>query len=764
MSFSNLVKINKKTVIFLAVCAAFLCVSIPLLESDSMPFFLWWLCIFLIGAGFFSVTSKLFSTFSDGGWIFSKALGILISGFLMFALCRAGIMPFTATSSLACVIISVAVCIAITLFLNKRKKGDKAFKNKTDISPELIVFEEMIFIIVFLMWTYFTGFHPEALSTEKFMDYGFMAAMMRDTSLPAVDIWHASDGINYYYGGQYYAVFLTKLTGTTVNVTYNLAKCMVAAFAFVMPFAIVWQMFNSKRGEDRYSFKKGTAVALFAGAAVSLAGNVHYVLYGLFGSVFKLSGYESYWFPSSTRYIGHNPETSDSCIHEFPSYSFVLGDLHAHVVNIMFVLLFLGILYAWLRKKEAERYCVINEKSTIPALLKDTLKDAHIWLLAFFIGCFKWTNYWDFVIYFTVAVIAYILFLIRQNTHVLKEALLQFFVRLVILIIVSTIAAIPFTSAFVTMVSGVGICVNHSAFYQMVILWGLPVLSVAALFVFVLCYVKRKQYDCTLPEKMNPIKRFISGMTLSDMMALLMGICAIGLILIPEIVYVKDIYENGYARSNTMFKLTYQAYIMFAMSMIYSLFRIISSARKIAPVMGAGLLLFVFILTLGYFPYSVKCWFGDVSNHDKYEGLDATAYLSTEMPDDAQAIYWLDENIEGNPVVLETDGVSYTEYCRVSAMTGLPTVIGWYTHEWLWRNNVAEQNVRISEVQEIYTSDDADRVAYLIDKYNIEYIFVGSKEREKYGDLLNETMLHAMGTEVFRGATGENPAYVLKID
>ena len=62
--------------------------------------------------------------------------------------------------------------------------------------------------------------------------------------------------------------------------------------------------------------------------------------------MFKLSGYEDYWFPNSTRYIGHNPLTDDQCIHEFPSYSFVLGDLHAHVVNVMFVLLTVGILYA----------------------------------------------------------------------------------------------------------------------------------------------------------------------------------------------------------------------------------------------------------------------------------------------------------------------------------------------------------------------------------------------------------------------------------
>ena len=43
----------------------------------------------------------------------------------------------------------------------------------------------------------------------------------------------------------------------------------------------------------------------------------------------------------------------------------------------------------------------------------------------------------------------------------------------------------------------------------------------------------------------------------ADLFAIIMGLCAIGLVVIPEFVYVRDIYENGNARANTMFKLTY---------------------------------------------------------------------------------------------------------------------------------------------------------------------------------------------------------------
>ena len=98
-----------------------------------------------------------------------------------------------------------------------------------------------------------------------------------------------------------------------------------------------------------------------------------------------------------------------------------------------------------------------------------------------------------------------------------------------------------------------------------------------------------------------------------------MGLCAIGLVLIPELVYVRDIYENRNARANTMFKLTYQAYIMFGMTMIYVIFRLLVICRnrllKVLAVIG----LFFFVWTCGYFGNSVHSWFGEVWKPSQYK-------------------------------------------------------------------------------------------------------------------------------------------------
>ena len=95
----------------------------------------------------------------------------------------------------------------------------------------------------------------------------------------------------------------------------------------------------------------------------------------------------------------------------------------------------------------------------------------------------------------------------------------------------------------------------------------------------------------------------------------------------------------------------------------------------------------------------------------------------------------------------------------MSVATGLPTVAGWYVHEWLWRSDTTELNQRLADIETIYTSTDADTVKSLIEKYNITYIYIGQLEREKYSSL-NDTLLQSLGETVY--SNGED-TYILKV-
>ena len=726
-----------------------------LLQGDVWTFWTWYLLALVLGAAAMPLTGRLFRRFRDRGWMFSKVTAIAVSGFLTWFLVAVKIIKFT---TMTCIVVTL-VCAAASLILYCREQK-AGFECIPFAHLDLVYAEELLFFAAFLFWTYFAGFHPAAYGTEKFMDYGFMEAMMRSKTLPATDLWYSQGKINYYYGGQYFAVFLTKLSGAKVELTYNLMRTFVAGLAFAMPFSLVHQMVTDRLGKTGSRWKKAlpSVTGILAGISVSIAGNMHYVVYGqIIPFIQKLKGEEvsSYWFPDATRYIGFNPDVEDKTIHEFPCYSFVLGDLHAHVVDIMFVLLLLGFLYAWMKKVRTTE--LSGESMSRREFWKKQLLMPQLLATGALLGMFHWTNYWDFVIYFVVTCGAALFMNIIGQKGKIRWALGVTAAQAAEILILATVIILPFTLQFDTsnMVQGIALAQHHSLPHQLLVLWGLPgILTI--LFVVSLLIEKLRGAE------QKSLYHLLTSIRLPDLFAVLMGLCAIGLVLIPELVYVRDIYENGNARANTMFKLTYQAYIMFGMTMIYAIFRLlIIGKNKILKVL-AFIGLFLFVWTCGYFGNSVHSWFGEVWKPSQYKGLNATAFLETDFPEDVNGIRWLKENISDAPVVLEANGDSYSEYERVSAMTGLPTIMGWYVHEWLWRGNLSDLNAKIEEIQEIYTSTDETRVKELLEEYNVSYIFVGSCERNKYGADMNNDLLKSLGEVVFQDS--EYPTYIVKIN
>lgn len=738
----------------IALAAVLAGISAFLLGSDVWTFWTWWLLAALMGMIAMPVTGRLFAGFDDKGWMFSKVLAIAVTGFLTWFLVCVKLVPFTTT---VCVIVSVICAFGCLLLFNQQtKKNIDCFPTG---HASLIFWEEILFIAAFLLWTYLAGFRPAAYGTEKFMDYGFMEAMMRSTTLPPKDIWYSQGNINYYYGGQYFAVFLTKLSGSTVEMTYNLMRTFVAGLAFAMPFSLVYQM-TKDRMFGRLSGKRVCIPALsgiLSGISVSIAGNMHYVIYSkLIPWFYKLRGesyIDNYWFPDATRYIGFNPDVPDKTIHEFPCYSFVLGDLHAHVVNIMFVLLVVGLLYAWTRSIRTREAVV--EKTTQAKFWHRQLLMPHILLVSVLLGMFQWTNFWDFVIYFVVTGGVVLFTNIIRFQGKAKQVLAVTAAQAVEVLAVSYLVILPFTLQFKAMIQGVALAKYHSLPHQLLVLWGLPVILILTFLISLL-------WEKLRVKRNRSVYRLLKSISIPDLFAVVLGLCAIGLVLIPELVYVRDIYEEGNARANTMFKLTYQAFMFFGMMMSYVIFRMFTVSRqKVAKCVSAvGLVLLLW--TVGYFGNSVHSWFGEVWKPEEYKGINATAFLEKDFSEDAAGVRWLKENVKGSPVVLETDGTSYTGFSRVSAMTGLPTVLGWYVHEWLWRNDVADLNEKIADIKAIYTGEDAVQVEMLLKRYQVSYVFVGSKEKEKYGELLNEELLENLGEVVFQDEN--SPTFIVRID
>ena len=137
-------------------------------------------------------------------------------------------------------------------------------------------------------------------------------------------------------------------------------------------------------------------------------------------------------------------------------------------------------------------------------------------------------------------------------------------------------------------------------------------------------------------------------------------------------------------------------------------------------------MILVLISTCGYLENATIHWFGGFPKKSAYQTLNATKLSGKCDSDDAAAIRWLNDNVNGQPIVLEASGDSYQDYDnRVSAMTGLPTVLGWYVHEWLWRNDL-EEETREKRTYRPYTLQATDQIKSLIEKYK-DFLFIHRK-------------------------------------
>jgi uncharacterized membrane protein len=161
-------------------------------------------------------------------------------------------------------------------------------------------------------------------------------------------------------------------------------------------------------------------------------------------------------------------------------------------------------------------------------------------------------------------------------------------------------------------------------------------------------------------------------------------------------------------------------------------------SRRIAPVLATTGYALAFIIAFLFPIYAVN------SRTIEYRGsaasgvrqpatINGLAQVERHNPDEYAAILWLRENVSGMPVILEAVGGQYSGYGRISANTGLPTILGWAGHEYQWRGNTPEPGLREPAVNEIYSAPDLLSVVDLLNRYSVEYIYVGELEQGLYG-------------------------------
>jgi uncharacterized membrane protein len=233
----------------------------------------------------------------------------------------------------------------------------------------------------------------------------------------------------------------------------------------------------------------------------------------------------------------------------------------------------------------------------------------------------------------------------------------------------------------------------------------------------------------------SDIKRAVLFMTGSALFLTLM---------VELIVLVGDI-----GRMNTVFKFYYQAWTLFALSAAAALMWLLpvvearwhngwrSAWMTILALLVAGAALFPLM--------GGSDKIRDRMSESAPRTLDGMTFMQTskywsdnvelDLTRDYAAIRWMQENVQGSPVIVEANTVEYQWGSRYTIYTGLPGVVGWNWHQRQQRGAVVSGDWvtnRVAEVAAFYTTLDVEEARLFLEKYNVRYIVVGQLESAHY--------------------------------
>lgn len=750
---------------------------------------------------------------SDQGYPLSKLAGMLVLAFIVWILGSFGI-SFSKTTIM--LVLFGMLLLSIALIILQRKILWEEIKNNW----RYYLTVEILAIIAFLFFIFVRTGNPDLWHPfkggEKPMDFSYLNAVLKSTTFPPYDPWFAGGYINYYYFGFVILGVPIKLLGIVPAVAYNIVLPIWYAILILSAFSVGWNLYRGiprsralKVGEDSskrvlgMAFVVGLATAIglallgnlgtvrlistgykriaAGGAFVDDAGLIQEVTWLIQGFIQFLRGTpmpfypgDWYWFPSRV--------IPGEAITEFPYFSFIYGDLHAHLIafpiTIFAVSWSLSVVLNKARWGEQD------------GRLKWIGRFVGFGLGALVIGALRPTNTWDFYTYLVFAGIALFYTVIKNY-----QPKLQFnFLGSKWLEKIAVAAAVVFTLVFLAVLFYQPFAYWYGQGYTQIEVWegsrtpfdsyfthwGLFLLIIASWMSWETYHWMKTTPESALAQ-LEPYRTWIYGslifffillvifLVLGVTVALVavpMGLWAVILMLRPKrsdgrrfllfligtavtlTLVVELIYLPGdIGRMNTVFKFYLQAWIMFGLAAGVCFGWLVKSMRywndRLSFLWQVGL----FILVTSAALFTVMGTTDKIRDRMAPEaplGLDGMAYMpyatyfdlgvEMQLNEDYNAIRWMQENVEGSPVILEGQAYEYRWGNRFTIYTGLPSVVGWNWHQRqqraVLRNNIVQE--RVDAVNTFYNSEDQQFVVDFIDQYDVEYIVLGQLERIFY--------------------------------
>ncbi len=765
----------------------------------------WLLVIELIGLLAFPIAFLLADRLPDRGYTLCKILGLLLAAYVLWLLGLTG------------AVLAVPLTIAVILLGGAYLFGRLYYRHWSELESFIkanwryMLLVEGIFLTFFLAWAFFISEAPAINHTEKPMDFAFLTSILQSSSYPPEDPWLSGFSISYYYFGHFIMALPMKLAGISSNIGYNLAVATLPALVAAASFGLAYNLIRLAGGSFRASVLCGMAAPLLITIAGNLQGGLELLQVVGFGSqefwqwvgIKGMTGADSdglfpdntWWWWRATRVIDTLSDGSslDYTITEFPFFSFLLGDLHSHVLNLPFLLLTLSLSLNLFRSPEA----------TGPgwALRRPWRFGA----LALSLGALSFINSWDFPVYAGIlGAVVLARTLLNQSgppagaVHRSPEQGLLFLGRalrdttlfLIPLLAVAVLLFLPFYIMFSSQFSGILphlgpgtrplhflVVMGMPALFGLAFLWrhsvGLPkpipgeapviVMALVMALVPLLLWLLLAATWGALTQEVEGLPLTLLTRTLTTLPALavagLAGYCAISqvwryqqseltfpllllaaaayLVVGAELYHLADFFGN---RMNTVFKVYYQAWLLlgivgaFGVYYCYSRFKELSFNGRIIQSAWAGAAALLLLAALYYPAGAILDRTGLFSEEHEFTDntLDGLSHIKADNPAEYDAIIWLRDEARSGRMV-EAVGSDYTDSSRVSAATGRPAALGWPGHEQQWRGGTELFRDRAGDVAQIYQSPDAAEVRSLLAKYDIRYVYLGQRETDQYG-------------------------------
>jgi uncharacterized membrane protein len=689
----------------------------------------WWAALLLLGLAAWPFTSRLLPTSLDGGYAVAKVLGLALVSYIVWL--GAALDVWTVTRG---TVFGVVLMLALVGWAGIERGRDGLLSSRA----HSVILQEALFTVAFIAWSVVRALRPEVRGEEKFMDFAFLQAILTSGAVPPPDPWFAGESINYYYFGHFASSVPVWLSGVAAEVGYNLLVATLFALTVLLVARLVADLSLWRGASSVLAWTAG----LVTSALLTLGGSIHTLIYAILRPALARAGLvaeaeKPYYYPDPTRFIGHNPVTGDKTITEFPAYAFVISDLHAHLIDLVFVLGFLH-LAAQIACRDVGSPGRTRWRPPVPAIL----------VMALFLAIMSMTSAWEAPVYGLVAAGALLLAFTSGGLG-FRAAAAWTLAATVAVVMVTVGLALPFLSGFEPFAGGVALVDSGTPLWQLAILYGWQFLVIGWWLLVMLDRLRPDMGTASNGRRLLPV--LWRALTPSDRFVLLLVAVALVCIALPELIYVRDIYGADYRRANTMFKLGFQAHILLDICAGYGMARLVAplpGARRpaVRRLLRAAALTAICAPALLFLPYAINGYVRPFE--DKRATLDGLAYMRDEIPEDYAVVGWLRANAADGQVLLEAEGDSYTYAARVSTATGIPTPLGWVVHEWLWRGLDGGWRERQQEVATAFQTHDCMQVARTLERYGVGYIIVGAFERERYADL-NEALLRRFGEVVF---------------